>query len=611
MAALRRRVIDKIPESSRVRLRQARSAVWGVQGRAARVTKPSAQVVGIVERVGETQISGWVMVPVNTPPAPVTLHVGSIELSSTYPTSGGALAGMRVAKEDEAPPSAREEKAKHQRGVGSGVAAGRADGRRNVRNGYEERAFSFQVKQMWAYLSKGDRLSVTYDGQALPITGHGTFLRASKSGKYDLALLQQRLDDGFTLTQGGHIVLSKRLDEEWQRRVSALYAKVREVVADRFGHDVFIIYGTLLGSVREGGYISHDADFDSAFISKHHTGPEAAEELVAIALALLDAGLEVDLRQRVLHVHDAEDRSYRIDLFHLYFDEEGMLRFPWGVAGTSTYTADDYQGTELVDFPGGEVLRPKNPEPLVAHLYGDDWRLPKPGFHWWHARTDVADDGVLTVPQRDRIYWSNFYARHTNTDGSTFFDEVSKLEGLPEAVIDIGCGDGRDSCAFAQVGRNVVGIDQSGVAVEGASARAKQLGVADHAAFEVCDVSDAEALGTALRKFRDQHEGAALFYLRFFLHSIKADVQENLLSHIQSVAREGDMFAAEFRTDEDEKRKKTFGNHYRRFQNAAEFRTALEGRFGFDVLSDQESDGLSPYGDEDPVLYRVIGRFRG
>ena len=127
----------------------------------------------------------------------------------------------------------------------------------------------------------------------------------------------------------------------------------------------------------------------------------------------------------------------------------------------------------------------------------------------------------------------------------------------------------------------------------------------------VCDVADSDAVGTALQDFRDRHEGAVVFYLRFFLHSIKADVQETLLSHIASVARAGDLFAAEFRTDEDAKRKKTFGNHYRRFQNAGEFRTALEGCFGFDVVSDQESDGLSPYGDEDPVLYRVVARYRG
>ena len=43
-----------------------------------------------------------------------------------------------------------------------------------------------------------------------------------------------------------------------------------------------------------------------------------------------------------------------------------------------------------------------------------------------------------------------------------------------------------------------------------------------------------------------------LFYMRFFLHSIPADVQAGLMSTISDVARSGDVLAAEFRTDKDE-----------------------------------------------------------
>jgi len=517
---------------------------------------------------------------------------------------------MLITQENEGPRTA-EETAVLKRAVGDGVASRRADGRRNVRDGFEERTFTFKIHDIWPYLRKGDRIAVRFRGQPLPIAGHGIYFSAPKDGKLGLKTLRSRLDEGFILTQMGDIVLSKRLDEEWQRRVAGLYTHVREVVAERFGYDVFIAYGTLLGSVREGGYISHDADFDSAYISEHHTGREAADELKDVALALIDAGLEVDLRQRLLHVHDPEDTSYRIDVFHLYFDQDGRLRFPWGVAGTRTYTTEDFVGTEFVDLPGGRVLRPKNPEPLVAHIYGEDWRLPKPGFHWPHERTDVADDAVLTRAERDRIYWSNFYAHHTSTQASTFFTELSTSAQLPDTVLDIGCGDGHDAVAFAQLRREVLGIDQSERAVARARARAEELGVAERATFEVCDIADSDALGAVLRRFRDGHSGTVLFYLRFLLHAVPAEVQQELLTHLSSIAREGDLFAAEFRTDKDELRKKTFGNHSRRFQNAAQFRAALEDRFGFAVVSEQESDGLSPYGDEDPILYRVVARFGG
>lgn len=565
-------------------------------------------MVGVVERITPTQISGWITVRTDTPQVPVTLHLGGIQLSSTYPTPEGALSAMRVTKEDQGPPTAAEA-AKRQRVVGTGVTAGRADGRRNVPHGYEDRAFTFQIRGIWWYLRVGNELTVRVKGKPLPIAGHGMYFAATEDGGANLVRLQERIDQGYVLTQTGRVALSKRLDEEWQRRIIDLYDQTRRVVEERFDRDVFIVYGTLLGSVRDGGYIGHDADFDSAFVSSHRTGPEAAEELVDIALALLDAGLEVDMRQRVLHIHDPEDHDYRIDLFHTYFDPEGRLRFPWGIGGSRVYTIDAWQGTELVDFPGGQVLRPKDPEPLVAHIYGDDWRLPKPGFHWSHARTDVADDGVLTLAQRDRVYWSNFYARHANTTGSSFFEEINGTEDIPQAVLDIGCGDGRDACAFADAGRRVLGLDQSEVAIENARSRAAELGCSERAGFEICDVSDADALSAVLREFRQGESEPVLFYSRFFLHSITAEVQDQLLAAIDSVARPGDLLAAEFRTDKDEERAKTFGNHYRRFQNAADFRTSLTERFGFEIVSDLESDGLSPYGDEDPVLYRVVARY--
>jgi hypothetical protein len=99
-----------------------------------------------------------------------------------------------------------------------------------------------------------------------------------------------------------------------------------------------------------------------------------------------------------------------------------------------------------------------------------------------------------------------------------------------------------------------------------------------------------------------------MFYLRFFLHSIPADVQEGLMRAISHHARPGDVLAAEFRTDKDEQNSKVHGKHYRRFQNAVEFSRRLSGDHGFVPEYEEENTGLSPYQGEDPVLYRVVAR---
>ncbi|WP_343993141.1 hypothetical protein, partial [Nocardioides dubius] len=316
--------------------------------------------------------------------------------------------------------------------------AGPEDGTRN--SGQEVRVFSFQVRGLWRFMKCTTKVSIRVGGVPLPIAWHGLYLHPAKEGKRTPQQLRRRLKSGYKLAKTGRLTLSKDLDSSWQEKAIDMYEQTREVLAEKHGYDAIVFYGSLLGSVREGGPIGHDDDFDCAYVSNKRTGPEAAEELVQIALDLIEVGFSVDLRVNCIHLHDPET-DQRIDLFHMWFNEAGKLRIPWGVAGTTPFTEDDWQGTEEVDFAGGKVLRPLNAEKMVAHLYGDDWRQPKPGFNWALSRTDAAADGRLTVEQRTKAYWANFYARTAYGSGSSFFEFVNARAEMPGTVIDIGCGD--------------------------------------------------------------------------------------------------------------------------------------------------------------------------
>ncbi len=211
----------------------------------------------------------------------------------------------------------------------------------------------------------------------------------------------------------------------------------------------------------------------------------------------------------------------------------------------------------------------------------------------------------------EEIYWANFYAHTEYTSGSTFFDQMVALDGVPGRVIDLGCGDGRDSYAFAAAGFSVLGIDRSHVAVAHAGKKAEQLDHTEVARFVACDVSDVERLRTTLKSEIDlAGDRPELFYARFFLHSIPESVQEGLLCEIAALARADDWFAAEFRTDQDASAVKVHQKHYRRFQNGAEFGRRLSADFGFDPIHVEEGTGLSPYRGEDPHLYRIIANRR-
>ena len=567
----------------------------------------------MVEEFSRRLVVGWVSVPRGAEPLLVTLHLGPLKIASTYATVGPSMSGTLSALRGGAPSAVG--------GPASSVSAGAplantwqrpnipgpSDDRRNSKQ--EIRTFSFRVRDVWPYLKKENRVTVRVDGVPLPIYGHGMFLRPPKAGKKSLDVLRAELADGYLLSQYGRIQLSKKLDVAWQKQVMDLYQEVRLFLAEKFDHEVFFVYGTLLGAVRENGYIGHDVDFDAAFVSRHTSGPEAAQELVDIALALIEAGFVVDCMRACLHIlHPDGDPEARIDLFHTYFGAAGNLLFPFGIAGTGTVDRADWKGTREIEFPGGRGLVPVNAEQVVEHLYGDDWRRPKPGFNWNLDRTANAEEGTLSPQQRSTVYWANFYARMEYTEGSTFFEFVNARPETPQVVLDIGCGDGRDSCAFGAAGRMVTGFDRSEVGIEHARAHVVEAKVDARVTFEVCDVSDAERLTPLIAEWIGSSEEPVMFYLRFFLHSIPEDVQEMLMGVIRDQARRDDVFAAEFRTDEDEEKTKVHGKHYRRFQNGPAFGARLADDYGFTVLHEETGTGLSPYKGEDPVLYRVIAR---
>ncbi len=331
-----------------------------------------------------------------------------------------------------------------------------------------------------------------------------------------------------------------------QADVLELCARVRAIVADSWGYDAVLAGGTAPGPIRENGYSDDPADFAGAFVSRRGDVAGIGSDLRQIAFVLIDAGLVVQAGPTSLKVSVPERPEVSATFFTLHIDSAGTLR-----------------------PPAAAVLPP----------------------------------AVI-----EEVYWAHFYAHNTYASGSTFQSLVQSWTDLPDVVVDIGCGDGRDTYAFAAAGhRKVTGLDRSHVAIREARRRAEQWGRSEGLSFQLCDAGDPVRLRAALRAARD---GSApmVFYLRFFLHSVTEAVQNVLMDAIADCSRSGDCLAAEFRTEKDAANHKVHGNHYRRFQNGPAFGRLLRDVHGFVPLLEQEGTGFSPYGSEDPHLYRVIAR---
>jgi len=536
--------------------------------------------LGAVVRFVPPIVEGWIAVPPGAPAVSVMLRVNDLDVVTTRVADPAAPDRYPLARE------------------------------RNP--GAEIRRFRFLVNGLWKYVGPADRISiVTADGTPLRINGHGPSYQPEKQGALPLAELKAKLAEGYVFSRTGWLQKSLNLDVDWQRRTMIQSDRVRAAVQEQFGYEPFFVYGSLLGAVREGGPIAHDSDLDLSYVSKHRSGEQAAEELREIAFALIERGFRVRAYRTHLRIANEIEGTadVHVDLFHTYFDTDGILRFPYGVAGVGDLHESEWEGVHEVPFGSGRGPVPVAGEKLARVLYGDGWREPQPGFNWNRDRKTRASDALLPEAAIEEIYWADFY-EHTEYDtGSTFFDYLQARDDLPATVLDIGCGDGRDSFAHAKAGRQVFGLDRSHIGIRHATGKAAKLSLDDKLTFRPCDVGDAAALTEALAAVRSgAGGGAVLFYLRFFLHSIPEEVQETLLQVIDAEARAGDLFAAEFRTLEDERAKKVHTHHYRRYQDGRAFGARLRDQFGFELLDEVEGTGLSPYKGEDPHLYRVVAR---
>ncbi len=460
--------------------------------------------------------------------------------------------------------------------------------------------FRFQTRGLWEFAQAEDRVSVLLNGKALPIAKHGRSAAPVEVGSRTVTELAALLEDGHVFSRWGDLQVVKSKDLTWIDAVLDLYDWVAKVLKEDFDYEPFVIYGSLLGTIREGGVIGVDNDADMAYVSRHRRNPALAEEMRDIALKLIDTGLRTTIVSTNLYVWNPAQPEVRIDLFHLYWDRHDILAFPFGVAGSRDVTRSQWQGVTTAPFCHRTVGVPELAEEVVAAMYGDSWRVPNPGFSWKKDRRTAGHAGKIPPEVWGPTNWEDHYARVEFAEPSSFATSLLARDDLPARVVDLGSGCGRDAVAFAASGRGVLGLDRSTRAVDQARTRVPE------ARFEVADLGT-DAWIPVLREWIAAAEGPVLFHARFLFHALSEEAQEAALTALVDVSRPGDLLAAEFRSTDDEKLPKNAAKMFRRFLDAAAFDDDLAKR-GFEIVETADGAGLSPYEKEDPALHRVIAR---
>lgn len=203
----------------------------------------------------------------------------------------------------------------------------------------------------------------------------------------------------------------------------------------------------------------------------------------------------------------------------------------------------------------------------------------------------------------DTKYWNDYYKKNVlTTEPSLFSKEIVKRIGNQSGkkLIDLGCGNGRDSVFFNEQGLCVTAIDSAESTIE---ALKKENG--DKIIFLCGDFTKKENL---------LEENYDYVYSRFTIHAITEDNQKELLKNVYDALRPKGEFFIEVRSINDEifgkgekrsDREYIYEGHYRRFIKKSELVQQLQ-QVGFTILSEEEKRGFAPFGNQDPMVIRIV-----
>lgn len=204
------------------------------------------------------------------------------------------------------------------------------------------------------------------------------------------------------------------------------------------------------------------------------------------------------------------------------------------------------------------------------------------------------------------LYWNNFYAENTiqiePSDFSNFcynfikkyFNVINELK-----LLDLGCGNGRDSLYFANNGINVLGIDKCETIIN----KNKNLLLNNNLT----------TLDFVIDDFIITKYEADIYYSRFSVHSINENDLDIFLKNIYDKMKNGNIFFIETRSitgfSHDNKLETNYKGcigkeHYRILYSLNYLKQKLVD-FGFKILNYNEDKGLAKFKDEDPYVIRL------
>jgi len=182
-------------------------------------------------------------------------------------------------------------------------------------------------------------------------------------------------------------------------------------------------------------------------------------------------------------------------------------------------------------------------------------------------------------------YWANYYKNHKLAfEPSLFSKSITQFLNEGDSLIDLGCGNGRDTIYFAEKNIYTLGVDMVYEEVEYLNKVYKNHKYLSFATYNFTDLPN--------KNFTHA-------YSRFTLHSIPPEIEKILFNWIKTNIKK--YFFLEVRSDKDSLYKKNT-DHYRRFPNFEKLLMMLINN-NFQIKYSEISEKFAPYNNNYDVDY--------
>ena len=326
--------------------------------------------------------------------------------------------------------------------------------------------------------------------------------------------------------------------------------EVLAVLRDECGLPAFISFGTLLGAVRSGRLIGHDVDVDLGYLSDYDNPVDIVRETLRVERALRARGWRV-VRENggflALFFPQADGTSRNLDVFSC-FVVNGMLHQVHDVRTPADRSA--VVPLSSVELEGRMLPAPARPEVFLEAAYGPGWRVPDPSFEYHTPRAlKRRITGWLGGQRAQRDQWVKFYTASYDDlpdEPSAFARWVAERES-PTALLDVGCGKGRDALFFAAEGFDVTALDVVPLVLNRGR---RQAHTADlDLRWQLLNLNSLQdTLLTAAAVVREP--GPRVVYARGLLHDLRPVAEEHFWRFTGLCLREGGRCYVEFLTAE-------------------------------------------------------------